>query len=82
MDYRRKSAAAAVAGDDERENDEPDPVIVKQVAQAVVHNRYLLADWQGSICLPFLLSEYVESEKKFRKKSEPVKKRVPTFSFA
>ena len=41
------SVVAAVADDDERENREPDPVIVKQVAQAVVHNRSLLADWQG-----------------------------------
>ena len=46
------SVVAAVANDDERENGEPDPVIVKQVAQAVVHNRILLADWQENATDP------------------------------
>ena len=40
QEARKRSVVAAVADDDERENGEPDPVIVKQVAQAVVHNRY------------------------------------------
>lgn len=65
-----ESAAAAVAGDDKGEDDEPDPVVVKQVAQAVVHNRIPPCRLAGTEKRPFLLSEYVERGKTFRKKSE------------
>jgi len=64
----RRSAAAAVAGDDQGEDNEPDPVVVKQVAQAVVHNRIPPCRLAGTLGTFPLLSEYVERGKMFRKK--------------
>ena len=37
-----RSVAAAAADQNERQNDEPDPVVGKEIAKAVRHRRFLL----------------------------------------
>ena len=50
-----RSVAAAAADQNERQNDEPDPVVAEEVAEAVIHKYILrIVCWAGWI--PFPLS--------------------------
>ena len=46
------AASAATENDQQSDNDQPDPVIVKQIAQTVIHTKILLKDWGVCPTLP------------------------------